>query len=84
MRPVVYPGDFLSRETPPALEQFAHRFLAEGDSWFTIGTLNFFDASNLLFELEFEHTSAWSRAPIPATRFSTWSTSGRMRTFASC
>ena len=57
MRPVVYPGDFLSRETPPALEQFAHRFLAEGDSWFTIGTLNFFDASNLLFELDFEHTS---------------------------
>ena len=58
MRPVVYPADFLNRETPPALEQFAHRFLAEGDSWFTIGTLNFFDASNLLFELEFEHTSA--------------------------
>ena len=57
MRPVVYPADFLNRETPPALEQFAHRFLAEGDSWFTIGTLNFFDASNLLFELEFEHTS---------------------------
>ena len=58
MRPVVYPADFLNRETPPPLEQFAHRFLAEGDSWFTIGTLNFFDASNLLFELEFEQTSA--------------------------
>lgn len=58
MRPVVYPADFLSRETPPALEQFAHRFLAEGDSWFTIGTLNFFDASNLLYELEFERSAA--------------------------
>jgi hypothetical protein len=58
MRPVVYPGDFLSRETPPAIELFNHRFLAEGDSWFTIGTLNFFDASNLLLELDFEQSTA--------------------------
>jgi hypothetical protein len=65
MRPVVYPADFMSRETPPALEQFSRRYLAEGDSWFTIGTLNFFDASNLLYELELERRSAVISAAYP-------------------
>ena len=65
MRPVVYPADFMNRETPPALELFSRRYLAEGDSWFTIGTLNFFDASNLLYELEFERHSVVISAAYP-------------------
>lgn len=39
---------------PPPLNQFAYRLLAEGDSWFTIGTLNPAKNSNLLFELRFK------------------------------
>ena len=38
---------------PPALEQFGLRFLAEGDSWFTIGALNPFRNANLLFDMAF-------------------------------
>ena len=41
----------LDSDNPPALEQFQWRFLADGDSWFTIGTLNLLANSNLLFEL---------------------------------
>src|SRR5262249_55809913 len=36
---------------------FGFRFLAEGDSWFSIGTLNPLKNSNLLFEMQFEHTA---------------------------
>ena len=38
---------------PPPLEQYGTRFLAEGDSWFTLGDLNPFKSSNLLFGLDF-------------------------------
>jgi hypothetical protein len=37
----------------PALNQFKYRFLAQGDSWFSIGTANQFKNSNLLEKLTF-------------------------------
>ena len=37
----------------PALNQFKYRFLAQGDSWFSIGTVNQFNNSNLLLKLQF-------------------------------
>lgn len=52
MRPLVYPADWLDRDPPPPLSDVGLRLLAEGDSWFTIGTLNLGAASNLLFKLE--------------------------------
>ena len=58
MRPVVYPSDWLFRDPPPPLSDFGRRFLAEGDSWFTIGTLNLFAASNILFKLDFDKSTA--------------------------
>ncbi len=39
------------------LSQYAYRFLAEGDSWFSIGSLNPAKNSNLLFELSFEQSA---------------------------
>ncbi len=52
VRPAVYPADWLFRNEPPVLSDFGSRWLAEGDSWFTVGTLNLPDATNLLQELE--------------------------------
>jgi lysophospholipase L1-like esterase len=43
----------LLSDDPPSIEQFGVRFLAEGDSWFSIGTLNPAKNSNLLFEMAF-------------------------------
>lgn len=43
----------LDSEDPPDLNAFALRFLAEGDSWFSIGTLNPAKNSNLLHEMAF-------------------------------
>ncbi len=65
MRPVVYPSDWLFREPPPALIDFGRRFLAEGDSWFTIGTFNATAASNILFKLEFNQTTAVVNCAYP-------------------
>jgi hypothetical protein len=48
------PAQLFSSE-PPDLSSPAYRFLAEGDSWFSIGALNPLTNSNLLFELVFEH-----------------------------
>lgn len=47
------PSD-LSGGEPAALDQFSWRFLAEGDSWFSIGSLNPFKNSNLLHHFEFQ------------------------------
>jgi hypothetical protein len=49
---VFQPTDLHSGE-PVDLSSYAYRFLAEGDSWFTIGTLNPLKNSNLLFEMAF-------------------------------
>lgn len=53
----IYHPSQLDSNNPPALERFRWRFLAEGDSWFTIGTLNPAKNSNLLFELAFDSSA---------------------------
>ncbi len=53
MKPEVYTAADLSAGLPPPLSQYGRRFLAEGDSWFTIGRLSPLKNSNLLKELEF-------------------------------
>jgi hypothetical protein len=49
----VYQPWQLESEDPPDLEAAAARFLAEGDSWFSLGALNPAKNSNLLFEMAF-------------------------------
>ena len=58
MRPEVYAADLLDSNEPPPLADFGRRLLAEGDSWFTIGSLNLLQTSNLLKELEFKTSTA--------------------------
>lgn len=53
----LYTPRHLAGNDPPPLEQYRWRFLAEGDSWFTIGALNPAKNSNLLFELAFTGTA---------------------------
>lgn len=53
MRPVVHAASTVLHGDPPDLVPYRRRLLAEGDSWFTIGTLNLAAASNLLFKLDF-------------------------------
>lgn len=48
---LVYPCDALWMDPPPDLASHGRRLLAEGDSWFTLGTLNLVRSSNLLFHL---------------------------------
>lgn len=50
-KPQVYPADTMKEDAPPVLLG-GRRFLAEGDSWFTLGTLKGSSLSNLLFELD--------------------------------
>jgi hypothetical protein len=47
------PPDQLDRDGSPNLDPFEYQFLAEGDSWFTLGTLNPLKNANLLQELSF-------------------------------
>lgn len=56
---VVSPAQVLNLSEPFDFNPYAHRFLAEGDSWFSLGTLNLAKSSNLLHEMSF---SAWSCA----------------------
>lgn len=65
MKPIVYPADWLARNEPPPLSDFGRRLLAEGDSWFTIGSLNLPAASNLLFKLEFQTSTAIINCAYP-------------------
>ncbi len=52
MKPEIFRADELFSSDPPPLSDFGRRFLAEGDSWFSIGTLNPIHATNLLKELQ--------------------------------
>ncbi len=55
MKPLtVYSPDELSSSIPPDLSFAAYRFLAEGDSWFTLSTLNPGKNANLLFQMAFD------------------------------
>lgn len=53
---VYSPGQVFSND-PPSLGELGYRFLAEGDSWFSIGTLNPAKNSNLLFEMAFKQSA---------------------------
>jgi hypothetical protein len=55
----------LFRGEPMNLGDFGRRVLAEGDSWFTIGTLNLPEASNILFKLEFTKTTVVVNSAYP-------------------
>lgn len=57
MKPVVYPSDWLFRDNPPTIDHAHRRVLAEGDSWFSIGTLNLASASNIPFKLEVQQVT---------------------------
>jgi len=53
VKPVVTnPAELRSNSSAPPLSSYGRRLLAEGDSWFTLGSLNLLHNSNLLFELE--------------------------------
>ncbi len=53
----VFQPDDLTSSIPPVLSGYGWRFLAQGDSWFTIGTLNLLANSNLLFELRMQQSA---------------------------
>jgi hypothetical protein len=66
-RPVTVQGarmqkaNVFTRQMPPQpgdLSSAGRRFLAEGDSWFTLGTLNLLQGTNVLLELEFKQKNA--------------------------
>lgn len=50
---ILNPGD----SGGPDLSGFRHGFLAQGDSWFSIGAMPPFQLSNLLFELDLQSTA---------------------------
>ena len=53
----IYNPWHLTSSEPPDLSSKAYRFLAEGDSWFSLGALNPAKNSNLLFEMSFERSA---------------------------
>lgn len=62
------PDDFLGTHDLPDLGPFTHRFLAQGDSWFSIGAVNTF-TTNILDELalakrSFAVNCAWPGATL--------------------
>lgn len=58
MKPDVFQAHQILSADPPPLPNYARRLLAEGDSWFTIGTLNLPRSSNILVNLEFKSSTA--------------------------
>lgn len=58
MRPDVFQAHEIFSAYPPPLSDYGRRLLAEGDSWFTIGTLNLPRSSNILLNLEFQRSTA--------------------------
>ncbi len=65
MRPVIYRADSLFHGTTPPLGDYGRRLLAEGDSWFTIGTIRLPQSSNVLQEFEFSRSTAIVTAAYP-------------------
>lgn len=67
MKPLqVFPPSSLnSPDLAPPLGEFGIRFLAEGDSWFTIGTLNPLKNANLLFALRFGQSACAINCATP-------------------
>jgi hypothetical protein len=65
MKPLVTNPAELRSDNPPPLADFGRRLLAEGDSWFTLGSLNVAQNSNLLFELEVRTSTAVVNCAYP-------------------
>ena len=62
----IYPPSSLnSPDLMPPFGEFGYRFLAEGDSWFTVGALNPLKNSNLLFEMRFAQTGCAINCATP-------------------
>jgi hypothetical protein len=59
------PSDLNTPDLAPNLGEFGIRFLAEGDSWFTIGALNPAKNSNLLFEMRFAQSAVAINCATP-------------------
>jgi hypothetical protein len=66
------PADALTGSNPPTLGEYGRRLLAEGDSWFTIGSLNPVRSSNLLLNLRVTRSTAIISCAYPATPWPTW------------
>lgn len=66
MQPMaIYSPWHLGSSEPPDLSSPAYRFLAEGDSWFSIGALNPAKNSNLLFEMAFGQSACAVNCAAP-------------------
>lgn len=62
----IFPPSSLNDPTlAPNLGGFGMRFLAEGDSWFTVGALNPLKNANLLFEMRFAQTAVAINCATP-------------------
>lgn len=57
--------DQMDRDGAANLAEFGRRFLAEGDSWFTLGTLNPLKNANLLTELRFSQSHIAVNCALP-------------------
>jgi hypothetical protein len=61
---LLLPGQLDSAEAPP-LAEFGKRFLAEGDSWFSMGGLNPLTSANLLQEMNFTQRNVAVNCALP-------------------
>ncbi len=66
MKPIVTnPIELRSNTDAPPLGSYGRRLLAEGDSWFTLGSLNLLQNSNLLFELDVQTSTVIVNCAYP-------------------
>lgn len=65
MKPLVTNPAELRSDNPPDLAGQGRRLLGEGDSWFTLGSLNLGKNSNLLLELELQTSTAIVNCSYP-------------------
>lgn len=79
----VFPASSMnSPTTMPPLSDVGWRFLAEGDSWFTIGALNPLDNANLLLALRFERSAIAVSCAMPGDTLTHMADFGRDPMFA--
>lgn len=76
------PSSLNSPDLMPPLSDFGHRFLAEGDSWFTLGTLNPLKNANLLFALAFTQRAVAINCATPGDTLQHMADFGRDPNFA--
>lgn len=83
MKPLnVYSPAELESDRPPDLSSARYRFLAEGDSWFTISGLSPFTNSNLLFEMAFGEQAYAVSCALPGDTLARMANMNRDPTFA--